>query len=171
MTNYVFLNVIADGPVNWKSPLTAPGQPGIKDCFMILADEDDGPQITAELSGLDGANLVAYSNAVATGAVVVGHSVEYHHGHLRAEMISRGTDPCDGRVQTICTMLALTGHVQKRNGRRGWPTFDEACDHFLITRAATETAEDNARCLMQVWRGMQSAGIHPDARLWRERNG
>lgn len=165
---YIFLNVIANGAVDFKSPLIAAHQPSIREAFGILDNGDGSPPYELDLK--DSANLNAYSEAIATGAIVVGHSVEYHHGHLRADMITRGTDPHDGRVKTICTMLGLTGHVTKRNGKKGWPTFDEACDHFQITRAGVETAEDNARCLMQVFRGMEAIGAVPaEPKIWKER--
>ena len=170
MTRYIFLNCIANGQVDFKSPLTAAHQPSIRECFMIVVGDDDGPQITDELSGPSGTMLSRYAELIRRGdVVVVGHSVEYHHGHLRAAMIPGGLDPCDGRVKTICTMLSLTGHVTKRNGKKGWPSFNEACDHFMITRAGTETAEDNARCLMQVFRGMEAIGAVPEPKIWKER--
>lgn len=167
---YVFVNCIAAGPINWKAPLTAPGQPGIREAFMIVRGDDDGPQIIAELDGTSSADLAKYSDLIASGYVVVGHSVEYHHGHLRAEMIARGTDPCDGRVKTICSMLALTGHVPKFNSRKGWPTFAECCHHLGIERAGTESAEDNARCLARVFEWMEKIGAVPEPKIWRERS-
>lgn len=169
---YIFVNCIAAGQIDWKTPLTAAHQPSIRDCHMIVAGDDDGPQIIDELTGPSAANLARYSELIASGYIVVGHSVEYHAGHLRAAMIPNGLDPCDGRVKTICTMLSLTGHVTKRNGKKGWPTFDEACDHFQITRAGVETAADNARCLFQVFIGMQAIGAVPDEpKLWKDRYG
>ena len=169
MTRYIFANCIAAGPINWKSPLTAEGQPEIAQAAMIGMDSKD-ESFHLEMTEPNAFNLNVYSDLIGAGAIVVGHSVEYHHGHFRATMIPKGIDPCDGRVQTICTMLALTGHVEKRNGRKGWPTFDEACDHFGVTRAGTESAQDNARCLMAVFAAMQRAGIEPTVRTWKERN-
>lgn len=166
---YIFVNVIAAGPINWKAPLTAPGQPGIREAFMIFTESDNSVIIT-ELDGTSSADFARYSEAIASGAIVVGHSVEYHHGHLRAEMIARGTDPCDGRVKTICSMLALTGHVPKFNNRKGWPTFVECCHHLGIERAGTESAEDNARCLARVFEWMEKIGAVPEPKTWRERN-
>lgn len=164
---YIFVNCIAAGPIDWKRPLTALGQPEIREAFMILTAPDHGD---LEFDARSAAALNAYSNAIAKGFIVVGHSVEYHHGHLRATMIPMGIDPHDGRVHTICTMLGLTGHVPKRNGKKGWPTFDEACDFFCVTRAGTETAEDNARCLMQVFAGMLKIRDVPEPKTWKERN-
>lgn len=165
MGHFIFINCIANGPVNWKLPLTGPGQPGVREAFMIVTH--DGEILDEKPFG--GEMLALYSHLLGQGFTAVGHSVDYHHGHLRAEMISRGTDPIDGRTKTICTMLGLTGHVPKRNGKKGWPTFDEACDFFCITRAGVETAEDNARCLAQVWRGMEAIGVEPETRIWKER--
>ncbi len=167
---YVFLNVIADGAVNWKLPLTAPGQPGIREYFMIVRGDDDGPQVIDEFDGSSCVHLVRYAELVASGYVVVGHSVDYHAGHVRAELVSRGIDPHDGQVQTICTMLSLTGHVPKFNGKRGWPTFAEACHHFGIERAAVESAEDNCRNLARIFSAMERLGIVPEPKVWRERN-
>jgi hypothetical protein len=170
MTRYIFVNCISDGPIDWKRSLTAEGQPAIRECHMIVQGDDDGPQVIEELSGTDATTLARYANLISNGYVVVGHSVNFHAGALRAAMIPWGIDPCDGRTKTICTMLALTGHVTKRNGKKGWPTFDEACDFFCITRAGTETAEDNARCLMQVFRGMEKIGAVPEPLIWKDRN-
>ncbi len=169
LVQHIFANVIADGPIDWKRSLTAEGQPGIRECFMIVGD-DNGPQIIDELDGPTATNLARYSEYIARGYIVVGHSVDYHHGHLRATMIPMGLDPRDGLTRTICTMLGLTGHVPKRNGRKGWPTFDEACDFFGITRAGVETAEDNARCLIQVFTGMLKVRDLPEVRTWKERS-
>ena len=167
---YVFVNVIANGQVDFKSPYTAAHQPGIRECFMIFAGDDDGPQVTAELSGPTGFNLTKYSDMIGYGdVVVVGHSVEFHVGYLRAALISAGLDPHDGRVKTICSMMSLTGVAPKANGRRGWPTFGEACAWAGVERAATESAEDNARCLVQVFRAMQKAGAEPEPKIWKER--
>jgi DNA polymerase III epsilon subunit-like protein len=173
MTRYIFVNVIANGQVDFKSPYTAAHQPSIKECFMMLTDEtDDRPgdlRVITEISEPSAAALNWYSRWIGEGAIVVGHSVEFHHGYLRAAMIPLGIDPHDGRTRTICTMLGLTGHVPKRNGRKGWPSFDECCDFFGITRAGTETAEDNARCLMQVFNGMLKVRDVPEIRTWKER--
>lgn len=169
LMQHIFVSVIAKGQVDFKSPYTAAHQPAIKECFMIVQGDDNGPQVLMELDGPSATNLNHYSEYVARGYTVVGHSVEYHHGHLRATMIPMGIDPRDGLTKTICTMLGLTGHVQKRNGRRGWPSFDESCEHFGITRAGKETAEDNARCLAQMFQSMIRAGIEPDTRTWKER--
>jgi DNA polymerase III epsilon subunit-like protein len=174
---YIFINCIAAGPVDWKRSLTAPNQPPIKDCFMILAEvgqmlggEPLGFESIDEWPAANAYNLNQYAEQTARGAIVVGHSVDYHHGHLRAKMLEIGTDPFDGRVKTMCTMLGLTGYVTKRNGRTGWPTFDEACDHFGITRAGEESAEDNARCLIQVFLGMLRARENPpEVKIWQER--
>lgn len=167
--SYIFTNVIAAGPVDWKHPMTAPGQPGIADCHMIVGAEDG--KVADELEGLTAVNLSRYATLIAMGFVVVGHSVEYHHGHLRAEMISRGLDPSDGRVQTVCTMFALTGHVPKFNQRKGWPTFAECCHHLGIERAGTETAADNARCLVQVFNWAEKIGAVPEPKIWKDRHG
>jgi hypothetical protein len=170
MSKFIFLNCIANGALDWKQPLTAEGQPGIADCFMIFEGDDDGPQITAELSGPSAANLNQYAEAIASGVIVVAHSAQYHVGHLRAVMIAMGIDPCDGRTMTLDTMFALTGHAEKFNGRKGWPTFSEACAWAGVDRAATESAEDNARCLRLVFAQMQRQGIVPEPKIWRERN-
>jgi DNA polymerase III epsilon subunit-like protein len=162
---YVFVSCIANGPVNWKASLTAEGQPGIADCHMIYVGDDE-----IEIPDASAAALVRYSNLIGGGAIVVGHSVEFHAGILRAAMLAAGIDPHDGRVNTICTMLGLTGRVQKHNGRKGWPTFDEACEHFGVTRAGTETAEDNARCLAKIFAGMQTIGAVPQPRIWKDRH-
>ena len=169
LTRYIFVNCIANGDIDWKSPLTAAHQPSIRDCHMIVQGDDNGPQIIEELAGTDGATLARYSERIAEGRIVVGHSVEYHHGHLRATMIPMGIAPHDGRVRTICTMLGLNGYVVKRNGKKGWPTFGEACEHFGITRATPETAEDNARCLKLVFEGMLRIRDMPEAKVWKER--
>jgi hypothetical protein len=163
--SYIFVNVIADGKVDWQKPLTAEGQPGIRECHMLVTDDD----LTSlgEWSG-SASGLRAYNYAIAAGSIVVGHSVQYHHAHLRAIMIGMGIDPF-AKVHTLCTMLGLTGTVVKNNGKKGWPTFDEACNHFGVTRSGTESAEDNARCLLQVYRGMRTAGINPDTRIWKDR--
>lgn len=175
---YIFVNCIAAGPIDWKRSLTAPNQPPIKDSFMILAEVGDmiageplGFESIDEWPAANAYNLNKYSNEIGSGAVIVGHSVDYHHGHLRATMLSVGVDLHDGRVKMLCTMLGLTGHVMKRNGRMGWPTFDEACHHFGITRAGEESAEDNARCLVQVFLGMVKMrdGILPEIKIWKER--
>jgi hypothetical protein len=168
---YIFTNVIAAGPINWKAPLTAPGQPEIADCFMIFAGDDEGLQITDELSGPSASNLCKYAATIGhADTVVVGHSVEYHHGHLRAAMIPMGLDPRDGLVRTICTMFALTGHVPKFNQRKGWPTFAECCHHLGIERAGTESAEDNARNLVKVFRWMEKISAVPEPKIWKDRN-
>lgn len=164
---YIFVNVIADGPVDWKHSLTARGQPGIADFFMIAVQNGD---VIRELGGTDSRILQTCSDLAGGGFVIVGHSVEYHWGHLRAEMISRGTDPCDGRVQTICTMLSLTGHVPKFNVRKGWPTFAECCHHLGIERANPQTAKDNARNLARVFEWMKKIGAVPEPKIWKERN-
>lgn len=169
LMQHIFTSVIAKGQVDFKTPLTAAHQPGIRECFMIVQGDDNGPQVIAELDGPTAANLAQYSEYIARGYVVVGHSVDYHHGHLRATMIPMGIDPRDGLTRTICTMLGLTGHAPKFNGRKGWPTFAEACHHFGITRASKETAEDNARCIAHVFQNMIRAGIVPDTRTWKER--
>jgi hypothetical protein len=162
----IFLNVIADGKVDWEKPLTAEGQPPIRDSHWLVTDPDlmiigEWPECTATA-------LNAYNTALASRLVVVGHSVQYHHAHMRATMIGMGIDPFP-QVQTLCTMLGLTGTVVKNNGRKGWPTFDEACNHFVVTRSGTESAEDNARCLLQVYRNMRTAGINPDTKIWKDR--
>jgi hypothetical protein len=166
---YIFANVIAAGPIDWKAPLTAEGQPGIAECEMILADENC--EIIESFADASGFCLARYSEHIGSGAIVVGHSVEFHHGALRAAMIPMGIDPHDGRVMTICTMLGLTGHAMKFNGRKGWPTFAEACHWAGVDRAATESAEDNARCLRLVFAQMQRQGIVPEPKVWKERNG
>jgi hypothetical protein len=163
----IFTNVIASGPVDWKAPLTAPHQPSIRECFLIVQDEGG----TVEIPEATPTALGQYATYLAKGYVVIGHSVEFHAGALRAAMIPWGIDPCDGRAQTICTMLSLTGRVPKRNGKKGWPTFDEACDFFGITRAGTESAEDNARCLALVFKGMEAIGAVPEPKIWKERHG
>lgn len=169
---HIFVYCIAAGQVDFKSPYTAAHQPSIRECFMILTQEDLNGDLhmMEELSGPSAFNLNKYNEAIAhSDTVVVGHSVEYHHGHLRAAMIAAGIDPHDGRVKTICTMLSLTGIVPKANGRRGWPTFGEACAWAGVERASRETAEDNARALMQVFRAMEKAGVVPEPRIWKER--
>ena len=167
--SYLFTSVLADGDIDWKRSLTAKGQPGIAQLFVVVTDDD--LNLLGEWTELSSSVLRYYSEAVASGSICVGHSVQYVYGHLRAEMIQRGTDPYDGRVKTLCTMLGLAGMFPKRNGRLGWPTFDESCDHFGITRAGTETAEDNARCLVQVFKGMERLrdGILPEVTIWKER--
>ncbi len=162
--------MIANGTVDWKRPLTAEGQPGIRECHMIVQGDDDGPQVIEELSGTDATTLARYANLISNGYVVVGHSVHFHAGALRAAMIPWGIDPCDGRTKTICTMLQLTGHVPKFNGRRGWPTFGETCHHFGIDRADIESAEDNTRNLMRVFNSMMKMEIVPEPKIWRERS-
>jgi hypothetical protein len=167
---YIFTNVIAKGAVDFKSPFTAAHQPDIRECFMVYVDEDKPAQafeesFTAEPTSQ---NLHKYAEAIASGWIVVGHSVSYHHGHLRAELIKRGSDPCDGRIKTICTMLGLAGRVPKFNGRNGWPSFAEVCHHYGITRAGTESAEDNARCLMQAFNSAEHAGIKFEPKIWKE---
>ena len=169
LMQHIFAIVIADGPIDWKRSLTAEGQPGIRECFMIVQGDDDGPQVIAELDGPTATNLAQYSEYIARGYIVVGHSVEYHVGHLRATMIPMGIDPRDGLTRTICTMLGLTGHVPKFNGRRGWPTFAETCHHFGIERAGTETAQDNAICLARVFESATRAGIEFTPKTWKER--
>ena len=170
MTRFVFVNCVAAGQIDWKTPLTAAHQPSIREAAMIVTK--DG-LVAEEYAGPSATMLSRYAELIPYGdVIVVGHSVEYHVGHLRAAMIPNGLDPCDGRVKTICTMLSLTGHVTKRNGKKGWPTFAEACDHFQITRAGVETAADNARCLYQVFIGMQAIGAVPDEpKLWKDRYG
>jgi hypothetical protein len=165
---YVFINVIAAGQVDFKSPYTAAHQPSIRECAMIGTDSEDD-SFRLEMTEPSGFNLNVYSNLIGAGAVVVGHSVEFHHGYLRAAMIPMGLDPCDNRVKTICTMLSLADVGVKSGGRKGWPKFQEACDYFHITRAGTESAEDNARCLLQVFRGMENIGVVPEVRVWKER--
>ena len=176
---YIFINCIANGQIDWKTPLTAAHQPSIRECFMIVAGEIQNGfghkdfDLLDEQAGPSATMLSRYAELIPYGdVIVVGHSVEYHHGHLRAAMIPNGLDPCDGRVKTICSMLSLTGHVTKRNGKKGWPTFDEACDFFQITRAGVETAADNARCLFQIFIGMQAIGAVPDEpKIWKDRWG
>lgn len=164
---YIFANCIAAGPVDWKRPLTAPGQPGIREAFAII---QEGGKTIAELHDLPATSeLGVLSHRVAQGFVVVGHSVEFHYGALRAAMIPWGIDPCDGRAKTVCTMLSLANCGVKRGGRNGWPSFQEACDYFQITRAGVETAEDNCRCLVQVFRGMEAIGVVPEPKIWKER--
>jgi len=165
---YIFVNCIAAGPVDWKKPLTAQGQPAIKECAMIGTDTED-ESFRLEMTEPSGFNLNIYGELIASGAVVVGHSVDYHHGHLRATMIPMGLDPCDNRVKTVCTMMGLTGIAPKANGRRGWPTFSEACAWAGVERAAIERAEDNCRSLVQVFRAMERAGVVPEPKVWRER--
>ena len=165
---YVFVNVIANGQVDFKSPYTAAHQPSIRECAMIGTDSYDD-SFRLEITEPNAFNLNVYSNLIGDGAIVVGHSVEFHHGYLRAAMIAAGIDPHDGRVKTICTMLSLTGIAPKANGRRGWPTFGEACAWAGVERASRESAEDNARCLMQVFRAMEKAGVVPEPRVWKER--
>lgn len=164
MTSYIFVNVIANGQVDFKSPYTAAHQPSIKEAFGIWVPEEGGP--ICDLDLMNSADLNLYSDETARGAVVVGHSVEFHHGYLRADMIRRGTDPRDGLVKTICTMLGLTGHVPKFNGRKGWPNFKEVCHHFGIERTTTETAEDNARCLKQAFEIAERAGVEFKPKTW-----
>lgn len=167
---YIFVNVIPAGSVDWKRPLTAEGQPSIRDAAMICANEN--LDVEWEYAGeLTAQALAAYSSAVGVGRIIVGHSAEYHHGHLRAAMMAAGLDPADGRTNTICSMMALTGHVPKFNGRKGWPTFAETCAHYGIDRAGEESAEDNARCLMSVFANMQRFGLVPEPKIWRDRNG
>ena len=163
----LFTSDLSDGDIDWKRSLAAKGQPSIAQLFVVVTDDDLNP--LGEWTEPSSSVLRCYSEAVASGSICVGHSVQYVYGHLRAEMIQRGTDPYDGRVKTVCTMLGLTGYVPKRNGRLGWPTFDESCDHFGITRAGEETAEDNARCLVQVFRGMLRIREMPEVKIWKER--
>ena len=166
---FIFTNVIAAGQIDWKQPMTAPNQPAIREAFLIHTDAE--LETIGEGSPVERSDwLGAYSSAIGAGAIVVGHSVEYHHGHLRAAMLARGIDPHDGRVNTICTMFALTGHVPKQNGRKGWPSFGDVCTHYGITRAGEESAEDNARCLREAFRTMMLAGIVPEPKIWKERN-
>lgn len=166
---YIFANCIAAGPIDWKASLTAEHQPPIRECFILAQDTED-ESFHLEMSAPSAFNLRVYSDMIAAGAVVVGHSAESHHAHLRATMIPMGIDPVDGRVHTICSMFSLTGHVPKQNGRKGWPSFDDVCAHYGITRAGTESAEDNARCLLQVFQTMQRLGIVPEPKIWKERN-
>lgn len=137
---------------------------------MLIADPAKDFEITSELFDPTAENLSAYSRGIAAGWIVVGHSVEYHHGHLRAAMVPIGLDPRDGLTKTICTMMALTGHAIKANGRKGWPTFSEACSWAGVERAGTETADDNARCLLRVFRSMAKAGLVPEPKIWKDRS-
>jgi DNA polymerase III epsilon subunit-like protein len=170
---FIFANVIAAGQIDWKRPLTAAGQPPIQEAALIYTDENLD-MLHEDVGELSGEILARYASAVGNGAIVVGHSVEYQHGHLRAAMIAAGLDPSDGRAQTICTMFGLTGHVPKQNGRKGWPSFGDVCHHYGITRAGRlgeESAEDNARCLREAFRTMVRLGIVPEPKVWKERNG
>jgi hypothetical protein len=169
LMRFVFVNCIAAGQIDWKAPLLAAHQPSIREAAMIYTDENLA--IEHESVGeLSGEELARYANAVANGAVVVGHSVEYQHGHLRAALIAAGLDPSDGRAQTICSMFGLTGLAPKANGRKGWPTFAEACEWACVERAATESAEDNARCLLMVFKNWMDCGPIPEPKIWKERN-
>jgi hypothetical protein len=168
MSTFLFTSVIASGPVDWKQPMTAKGQPDISEMFVVETDNEY--RICGEWSGPSASLLNIYSNAIGSGSVAVGHSIQYAYGHVRAAMIASGIDPRDGRTRTLCTMLGLASAGAKRGGRNGWPTFDEACDHFGITRAGVETAEDNCRCLLAVFRGMERAGIAVEPKIWRDRN-
>jgi hypothetical protein len=166
---YIFVNCIAAGPIDWKQPMTAPNQPAIREAAMICTNEE--LEILWESVGeLTAQSLAAYASAIGNSAIVVGHSVEYHHGHLRATMLPMGIETHDGRVQTMDTMFALTGVAPKANGRKGWPTFAEACAWAGVERAATESAEDNARCLRQVFGHMILHGIVPEPKVWKERH-
>jgi len=171
MMNHIFVNCIAAGQIDWKSPLTAAHQPSIRDCHMIVQGDDNGPTVIAELAGPSAENLNRYAEFLARGYIVVGHSVEYHHGHLRVAMMQAGIDPCDGRVNTICTMLGLVGVVPKFNGKRGWPKFDEVCHHYGLDRAGTETAEDNARVLARVFDIATRTGVEFEPKIWKDRHG
>jgi hypothetical protein len=169
LMRYIFVNVIAAGLIDWKQPMTAPNQPAIREAAMICTNEE--LEIMWESVGeLTAQSLAAYASAIGNGAIVVGHSVEYHAGHLRALLLARGLEPHDGRVNTICTMFSLIGHAPKADGRKGWPKFAEACAWAGVERAATESAEDNARCLRQVFGHMILHGIVPEAKVWKERH-
>lgn len=169
MSKFIFLNVLANGAVDWTMSLTAQGQPPIGRYHAFIADSDC--VVLEELSELSGVHLSRYASLIESGAIIVAHSAQYHAGHMRATMIPMGLDPADGRTSTICSMMALTGHVPKFNGRKGWPTFAEACAHYGIDRAGEESAEDNARCLMSVFANMQRLGIVPEPKIWKDRHG
>lgn len=170
---FIFTNVIAAGPIDWKKPMTAPMQPAVREAAMIYTDTELNV-LHEDVGKVSGEALARFAGAVGKGAIVVGHSADYQFGHLRAVMLARGLDPSDGRALTICTMYGLTGHVPKQNGRKGWPSFGDVCAHYGITRAGPlgdESAEDNACCLREAFRTIIRLGIVPEPKIWKERNG
>jgi DNA polymerase III subunit epsilon len=170
-------------------PADDPRQPRMAELFMILANpqleveqefqgyiKPDGWTMSAGATNVNGLTdeflaehgipvvdaLIAYTQCVLQGRVVVCHNAQFDTKILRGELRRAQMSDLFELTRNICTKDSLKGVVG--NHWQG-PKLSVACDHFGVVLTDAHHARNDAYGCLGVLRAMRIAGMMPEPRI------
>lgn len=197
---YIIVDTENTGLFDYKAPADAPHQPRLAEISMIFADENlevereytalikpDGwvmPPEATEIHGLTHDMLMkkgipaaealqVYNAAIAERRVMAAHNAQHDAKQIRGELRRAGLPDLFEAAPNLCTMRSLVKVCQiPQQGRGGykWPSLQEACDFFGITRHAPHQGRGDAMDVLMVMRRMKEIGVLPEAKVHYAKN-